>query len=163
MKYRGYGGSSGEPSEAAIYSDARHIFERLNEKHSQISLIGRSLGSAVATHLAVNNQINGLILVTPFDSIQSIAQKEFPLYPMELLLTDKHDSASRAPKINTATLVIAAGSDRIIDMSHTKNLVNAFTSDINFHVIDEAGHNNISYYPEYNQVIKAFLNNVDTY
>lgn len=157
LKYRGYSGSTGQPSEDAIYSDAAKTYDIVKTKHDEISIIGRSLGSAVATYVASEKEVKKLVLVTPFDSIQNVAQSRFPLYPMRLLLWDKHDSYSRADKIKSETLVIAAMQDKIIHISHTERLIEGFTSDVLFKVIEDTGHNNISEHPEYREALGDFL------
>lgn len=157
VHYRGYGGSSGTPTEAGIYADALHIYNELSTKYDTISVIGRSLGSAVATHVAANRAVRKLVLITPFDSIQRVAQSQFPVYPMEWLLKDKHDSYSRAGGIQAETLIVAAELDEVIKMPRTKRLLEALSSEVEFHVIDGAGHNNISGYPEYYRILDGFL------
>jgi len=157
VKYRGYGGSTGEPSEDAIYSDAVVIYDVIRSDHDEISVIGRSLGSAVATHVAVKRDVRKLVLITPFDSIQDVAQSQFPIYPMGILLKDKHDSYSRVKYIKAETLVIAAEQDRVISMSHTKHLLEGFSSKVLFKVIEGAGHNNISSSPHYYGVLDEFM------
>lgn len=157
VKYRGYGGSSGEPSEQAFYADALFIADMLAEEHSSISVIGRSLGSAVATYLAANRSIDKLVLVTPFDSAKSVAQSLWPLYPVGLLLKEGYDSLSRVEQISAKTMLIAAEQDEVIDMALSKRLAHAFGSRANFYVIAEAGHNDLSLYPEYHDLLKQFL------
>ncbi|MDH5434557.1 MAG: alpha/beta hydrolase [Gammaproteobacteria bacterium] len=158
VKYRGYGGSTGSPSEAAIYSDAIYIYDELINEHPSISVIGRSLGSGVATYLASKKDIEKLVLITPFDSIQSVAQSQYPIFPMQILLKDKHDSISRVKDIKADTLIIAAEIDRIIKMPHTKRLVQEFKSQVAFHVIEGVGHNDISDSPYYYPLLGRFLN-----
>lgn len=157
VKYRGYGGSTGLPSEEAIYSDAIHIHDSINQTHDEVSLIGRSLGSAVATYVASRREIEKLVLITPFDSMQNLAQSQFPIYPMGILLKDKYDSYGRAKDISAQTLVIAAENDRVIKMSHTRRLIEGFTKEVLFHVIEEAGHNNISSHPRYHGILGDFF------
>ena len=81
-KYRGYGGSTGNATEEKLYADALYIFDQLQKNHDNISIIGRSLGSGVASYVASKRHIKKLALITPFDSVQNVAQKSFPLYPM---------------------------------------------------------------------------------
>jgi len=157
VKYRGYGGSAGKPTEQGLYSDALYIYDELSSGHKEISIIGRSLGSAVATYLAANRQTSKLVLITPFDSIQSVAQSLYPIYPMSVLLKDKHDSYSRVSIITAKTLVIAAEHDQAIGMSHTQRLVDEFSNEVLFEVIEGADHNNISNFPHYNKIISGFL------
>lgn len=157
VKYRGYGGSSGEPTETGIYSDALHIYDRVSQNHETVSVIGRSLGSGVATYVASKKSVDKLVLITPFDSVQSVAQARFPIYPMSVLLKDKHDSLSRVKDIHASTLVIAAARDSVIPSGHTEQLVDGFTKDIMYKVIEGVGHNDISSAPSYSRLLQGFL------
>ncbi|MFM2003805.1 MAG: hypothetical protein RI963_3231, partial [Planctomycetota bacterium] len=78
MNYRGYGGSQGGPSKAALHRDAAALYEYVASRHGTIVVIGRSLGSGVAVRLAVSNRVDRLILITPFDSIVNVARGLFP-------------------------------------------------------------------------------------
>ena len=157
VKYRGYGGSTGEPTERGIYSDALHIYDSIRNAHEDVSVIGRSLGSAVATYVAANKEVRKLILITPFDSIQNVAQAMYPIYPMSILLKDKYDSLARVGDIKAQAMIIAAQEDEVINIRHTKRLVEEFPKDIIFHVIENVGHNNISNSPLYNKLLEEFM------
>lgn len=159
VKYRGYGGSTGKPSEEGLYSDALKIFDDLNDKYTEISVIGRSLGSGVATYIASKRNITKLALVTPFDSIESVAQKTYPMFPMFILLKDKYNSIGRAHLIKANTLLLVAENDKIIKKSHSENLAKAFKL-INpkWVVIANTGHNTISNSEQYNEVLSKFIN-----
>lgn len=157
VKYRGYSGSTGEPSEEAIYSDASYIYKSLAKSHSHISVIGRSLGSAVATYTAAKHTVKKLALITPFDSIQSVAQSRYPIYPMSLLLKDKHDSYSRVKSISADTLIIAAEQDRVIKSIHTEKLRSGFSSGLRFEIIKGVGHNDLASNPRYDEVLESFF------
>ena len=157
VKYRGYGGSAGTPTEDGLYSDALHIYDEISARHKDISVIGRSLGSGVATYVAANRELEKLVLITPFDSVTRVAQSQYPIYPINLLLKDKYDSYSRAENISAQTLVIAAEHDHVIGMSHTQRLVDAFTKNVLFEVVEDAHHNNISEFPSYQQVMSNFM------
>jgi pimeloyl-ACP methyl ester carboxylesterase len=158
VKYRGYGGSTGRPEEKAIYSDALHIFDKIKSKYAAVSIIGRSLGSGVATLLASKRNIDKLILITPFDSIENVAQKLYLIYPMSLLLKDKYDSVGRISSITAKTLVIAAEKDQIIDAEHTKRLVNAFPAlQITYEVLENTDHNTVSNSEKYYVLLKEHI------
>ena len=159
VKYRGYGGSTGEPSEEKIYTDALRIFDELDKEYSEISVIGRSLGSGVATYVASQRSVKKLVLVTPFDSIESLAQKTYPVFPMFLLLKDKYDSVNRVQLITTNTLLLVAENDNVIDRSHSEKLFNAFKrKSPKMVVISDSGHNTISDSQQYNEVLSQFIN-----
>ena len=123
VNYRGYGGSSGIPDEETLYADALYIYDKLLSSYNGIVVIGRSLGSGVACYLASERNVEKLVLVTPYDSIQRIAQKRFPLYPMSLLLKDRFNSSSRADRINAEVLILAAEDDQVVGRVHTERLI----------------------------------------
>lgn len=158
FNYRGYGGSSGKPTEKGIYSDALVLFDKIKKNHSKISLIGRSLGTGVATYLASIRPIEKLVLITPFDSIKNVAQSKFLIYPMFLLLKDKYDSISRVNKITAKTIAVVAEYDEVIPTKHAFKLIKKFPKDqITVKIIKGSGHNDISERPEYYDCLKAFL------
>ena len=77
LNYRGYGESTGYPTEKGIFSDALLLFDKVQEKHQKISAIGRSLGSGVAVYLASKKPLHKMALITPYDSIKSLGQSKF--------------------------------------------------------------------------------------
>ncbi len=120
VNYRGYGGSSGSPTEAGLFSDAKYIFNQIKLRHTDVTIIGRSLGTAVASYLAAESNISKLVLITPFDSIEHIAQDSFPIYPMNLLLKDKFNSLGLAKDIKAKTLIMVAENDLVMVHSLSK-------------------------------------------
>ena len=158
VNYRGYGGSSGKPTEKGLYSDTLAIFDQIRSKHSDISVFGRSLGSGVATYLASKREFEKLILITPYDSAQSIVQERFPMYPMMILLKDKYDSVARVKDIDVKTLVLIAEKDSVITMEHSQNLIDAFpASKVEVKIIAGVGHNTILRDERYYHVLQKFL------
>jgi len=158
VKYRGYGGSTGVPTEEGIYSDALNIYDKILPQYHSVSVVGRSLGSGVATLVASERKLHKLVLVTPFDSIQNVAQKQFPFYPMSILLKDKYDSVGRIPSIKAKTLVVIAESDEIIGREHSNRLIEKFpASQVIFESIKDQGHNSISNSKRYYNLISEFL------
>jgi pimeloyl-ACP methyl ester carboxylesterase len=158
IPYRGYGNSTGYPTEAFLYSDALAIFDRVKDKHEQISLIGRSLGTGVATYVAANRQIEKLLLVTPFDSIVNVAKSVYWMFPVSLLIHDKFDSLNRVNKINAQTYIFIAEEDRVIPRVRTERLIAQFTDQLKGTIlVTGAAHNDISQYPEYTAGLKRAL------
>ncbi|MBL4827399.1 MAG: alpha/beta hydrolase [Spongiibacteraceae bacterium] len=158
VNYRGYGGSSGRPSEKAFYSDAQVIYDVVAKRHASVSVIGRSLGSGVATFLASTREFDKLVLVTPYDSIESVAQDRYPLYPIFLLLKDKYDSFARIKHVKNTTLVILAENDDAIPFKNSKRLIEAFPEhQITVKTILDRGHNNLSDGDEYFSLIRNFM------
>lgn len=158
VNYRGYGASTGKPTEANLYLDAHYIYDQIKSQHKSISVMGRSLGSGVATYLASTRSINKMILITPYDSIEAIAQKQYPIFPITLLLKDKYDSLSRINSISADTLVLLAEHDAIIPLANSQRLIDAFpASQVKVGVIKDTGHNSISGETEYYDLLQQFL------
>ncbi len=159
LPYRGYGNSTGKPSETRLYQDALSVFDHVKVKHKQLSLMGRSLGSAVATYVAANRQVEKLLLVTPFDSIENIAKQLYWMFPVSLLLKDKFQSISRVKDISAPTYIFIAEQDRVIPRQRSERLSGEFREQlIEVIVVSGAGHNNIEQYPEYINGVKRALN-----
>ncbi len=159
VPYRGYGNNGGEPSEKDLYSDALFVFDSIESKHHGISLMGRSLGSGIATFVAANRKIYKLILVTPYDSIENVASEQYFFLPVTLLLRDKYRSIDRVKQIQSPTLVILAKSDKVISYERSKNLIDQFEQDrITLVELSQVGHNNVVRHPKYLSSLQLFLN-----
>jgi hypothetical protein len=128
VNYRGYGGSSGSPSEAALCKDAVAVFDYVRQKHAHVSVIGQSLGSGVAVFLATVRNVARLVLITPYDSMEGVAKAHFPQFPVSLLLKDKFMSSLHAGSIKTPTMMLLAESDEIIPRANSEALIAAFRS-----------------------------------
>ena len=158
INYRGYGGSTGEPTEHALYADALAVFDELQLKHKRLSVMGRSLGTGVATYVAITRFIQRLILVTPYDSIEEIAKEQYPFFPIGLLIKDTFNSYERAPLIKADTLIIVAGNDQLIPTRNTLRLVKEFRPEIlKVKAFKGVGHSNVSHLDEYHAVLKSFM------
>ncbi len=156
MHYRGYGGSSGAPSEAALVADALRLFDRVQAQHANIVVIGRSLGSGVAVQLASVRPAERLVLVTPYDSLRELAVQQFPYMPVRWLLRDRFESGTYAAKITIPTLLIAAEYDEVIPRSSTVALHARFAAGVaSLRVVTGSGHNTISSSPEYTALLRA--------
>ncbi|WP_256735538.1 alpha/beta fold hydrolase [Pseudomonas sp. dw_612] len=158
LHYRGYGGSSGSPSEETIARDALDLFDRVYAEHPQIAVIGRSLGTGVAIRLASQRPAVRLILITPYNSLLELAARQFPVFPVKWLLKDTFDSGEYAAHISVPTLLIAAEHDEVIPRSSTERLYGHFKQGVaSLKVIAGVGHNSISESPEYLKLIGAGL------
>jgi pimeloyl-ACP methyl ester carboxylesterase len=150
MNYRGYGGSTGRPTEAALVADARVLFDRVHADHANIIVIGRSLGSGVAIQLATERPVERLILITPFDSLLNLAARQFGFFPLRWLMLDKFESWRYAPKVTAPTQLIAAEHDEVVPASSTAALYKHFPPSVaTLTTILGVGHNSISESPAY--------------
>jgi pimeloyl-ACP methyl ester carboxylesterase len=156
MHYRGYGGSTGQPTEAALFADALALFDLVHTDHRSIVVVGRSLGSGVAAYLASRRPVSRLVLVTPFDSVLEIAARSFWFVPVRWLLRDRFESTKYAPEIAAPTTIIAAEHDVEVPRRHTEALSRHFRPGFaTLHVIAGAGHNTISSSPDYVPLLRG--------
>lgn len=147
-EYRGYGMNDGTPSEEGLYRDAESAWTFLTEEKdippNQIIIMGRSLGAAVATHLAAKERDAGLILVSPFTSIADMAYHKVPIPGLSLLLQSRFDSSSRIKDIHAPLLVMHGTRDRVVPFELGKTLFEQAVEPKSFIRLRDAGHNNIA-------------------
>jgi pimeloyl-ACP methyl ester carboxylesterase len=158
VNYRGYGASTGRPSEAVLTADAQAIYDHASHRHEKVSVIGRSLGSGVAISLAATKTTQRLVLITPWDSMVNVARSAYPIFPVSVLLKDRYDSLSHAGDISIPTLLLIAERDEFISMKSSLNLAAALDPSLTtVTIIDHAGHNTIQNYDQYSTALAEFL------
>lgn len=156
VHYRGYGGSTGQPSETALHHDAAAVLDWVLASHPAVTVIGRSLGSGVAVRLASMRLVTRLVLVTPYDSIVNIAAQQFPYFPVRWLLQDRFESWRYAPQIGVPTVIVASEYDVVIPKSSTDALVAKFAPGVaSYRTLGGVDHNTISQHPEYLQALRG--------
>ncbi|MBK3466272.1 alpha/beta hydrolase [Pseudomonas sp. MF6776] len=159
LNYRGFAGSGGSPSEEAIAEDALALFDQVYASHAQIAVVGRSLGSGVAVRLASQRPVQRLILVTPYNSLEEIAARQYPWVPVKWLLKDRFESGKYAAHIRVPTLLLAASDDEVIPRASTERLLGSFPKGVALlKVVPDSGHNTISGRGEYLQWMGDVLN-----
>ncbi|MBF0198140.1 MAG: alpha/beta hydrolase [Planctomycetes bacterium] len=155
LNYRAFGGSSGSPSESGNFSDALALYELVSGRHASIDVLGRSLGSGVAVFLASEREVRHLALVTPYDSIESVAQGRYFMFPIFLMLKDKYKSIDRVPHLKQKTLILRAETDQVVPAVHTDNLLKAFKKDsVNVKLIPGSNHNTINNDQKYHKYLR---------
>lgn len=158
VNYRGYGGSSGRPSEAALFADGLAAYDLVRAEHPSVAVMGRSLGSGVAVFVASKRPVDRLVLVTAFDSLANVARAHLPWLPVRLLMQDRYESASRAHDVKAPVLMVLAGDDEIIPRARSKALAEAFApGQVQVRVLAGMTHNSIDLMPEYFRTVRAFL------
>lgn len=159
LNYRGFGGSSGSPSEAAIAEDALALFDQVYASHPQVAVVGRSLGSGVAIRLASQRPEQQLVLVTPYNSLEEIAARQYPWVPVQWLLKERFESGKYAAHIRVPTLLLAASDDEVIPRDSTQRLLENFPPGVAvLRVVPDSGHNSISDRAQYLQWMGDVLN-----
>jgi len=159
VAYRGYGPSGGIPGEQELYADALVVIDDAIRKYrpDEVYLIGRSLGSGVACYGAAHKAVQGLILITPYDSIENVAKHIYPWLPVRLLLKHKFKATDYAAKIDCPVLVLYGGRDEVIRPERTQNLLRHFRSPIEVVLIEQAEHGTIEMFPEYWRALLTFI------
>lgn len=158
MHYRGYGGSDGSPSEEGIVADGVALFDEVSKTHSDVVIVGRSLGSGIAVHVAGLKTPSHLVLVTPYDSMGDIAAHRYPYFPVRWLLIDKFDSWRYAPGVTAKTLIIIAEEDSVIPRERSVHLFGLFNAGLaSFRVLPGTDHGSISGSPEYYPLIREYV------
>jgi pimeloyl-ACP methyl ester carboxylesterase len=132
------------------------LFDHVHLDHPHIIVIGRSLGSGVAVHLASLRPVEHVVLVTPYDSLLKIAASQFRFFPVRWLLIDKFESWRYAPKITAPTQLIAAQYDEVIPFASTQSLYKHFPQGLaTLTVISMVSHNTISESPDYVRLLRG--------
>ena len=157
MHYRGYGGSSGSPTEATLIGDALALYDGTNSNQAHdIIVVGRSLGSGVAVQVAAARPIQRLVLITPYDSIGGLAARMYPAFPVRLLLRDHYDSWRHAARITAPTTLIIAGRDEVIPNASSLRLLREFRPGVAQAVtIANADHNDVFGYPQFAEALRG--------
>ncbi len=147
VNYRGYGASEGAPGETALAADALAIYDAVTRREDidprRIVVFGRSLGTAIATHLAAERPVVGAVLVSPYDSMTAIGQKHYPWLPVSLLLRHRFDAIPDAQRNTMPLLAIVGGSDSIIPNERSRALFDAWAGPKTWQVVPGADHNDL--------------------
>jgi pimeloyl-ACP methyl ester carboxylesterase len=150
LHYPGYGGSSGTPTQQAIFADSLALFDRVKADHPNATVVGRSLGSGVAVWIASQRPISRLVLVTPFDSLGDAAAPQYRFLPVRWLLRDRFESWRYAPEVTAPTRIIVAGDDELVPRSSSDRLRTRFREGlVSYVVVPGFGHNTIQDSPGY--------------
>ncbi len=144
MQYRGYGRSSGKPSQKALFEDALALYDWLVQKQQvpaqSIFIMGQSLGTGVATYLASQRAVKGVILLTPYASITRLAQQKYPFFPIALLLRHPFNSLQYASQIKAPVMMFFAEQDNMIPRSESILLQQAWNANKQSFIVKDTDH-----------------------
>lgn len=124
LSYRGYGGSSGTPSEDGLIRDARAAYDFALARYPARRLVlwGESLGTAVAIALAAERAVGALILDAPFTSAADIGAAAFPFAPVRWLIKDGYRSDRRIARVHAPLLVLHGERDSVVPIGFGERL-----------------------------------------
>lgn len=161
MNYRGYGTSEGKPSASGLLADGLAIFDAVAARDEvdpkRIVVFGRSLGTAVATHVAANRPAARVILVSPYDSLAALGRRHYPFLPVSLLLRHRFAPVEEAGRCGARLLAIVAESDSIIPPAHSRALFDAWAGPKEWVVVPGADHNTLGATREYWDAVRREL------
>lgn len=146
-EYPGYGGRKGEPGEEPFVRDAKETLRLAFEKFGgPIFILGESLGCGVAAAAAKDSlvKIDGIILITPWDTLQSVAREKVTWLPVRLFLRDKYDTIGNLKEYQGKLAVVGAEQDVVIPIHHAQTLYKALSRGQGartMYTIKGAGHN----------------------
>jgi pimeloyl-ACP methyl ester carboxylesterase len=144
LEYPGYGVRDGSPSEASLLTAAEEAFNEL-PTNGPIFIVGESLGTGVAAHLAkrYGPRISGLILFAPYNDLASVAQEKMPILPVRLLLQDRFNSAEWLREYRGPVAIVLAEADEIIPAKFGRRLYDGYSGPKKLETIPAAHHNEI--------------------
>jgi uncharacterized protein len=159
MAYRGFGASEGTPTEAGLTGDALALFDHVQYQHpnTRIDVMGRSLGSGVAAHLAAKRPVQRLALVTPYDTLAHVGQAHYRWLPVHLLARDRYDSVSHLSGYRGRLLVVRAGQDTVIPPANTQRLIDSLPRRPKVLELPSADHGSVAMAPALAQTLKTFF------
>jgi uncharacterized protein len=160
IDYRGYGKSTGKPSEAGFYNDAQVVLDwsRKNIPFTRLIIYGRSLGSAVASQLATKNTLDLLILETPFDEFKSVIYP--PIRPLLALfpLRSHFPNNIFLPKVKCKKIIFHGTNDWVVPYSSALKLKSLLSNEDRFFTIEGGSHKNLRDFKEYRRALSEVLN-----
>ena len=160
VNYPGYGGSAGAPGQKALYESGLALYDYAIKRGvpaEHIVVMGRSLGSGVASMLAGERPVGAAVLITPYDSLAAVASGHYPLLPVRLLLRHPFPSTDWASHTHAPALLLAAEHDNVVPAAHAQRLFEAWAGPKQLHVLAQTGHNDIEMHPDYYPLINEFL------
>lgn len=144
-EYPKYGGRKGELGEAAFVKDGSETVRLAFENFGgPIFLLGESLGCGIVSAVvrAAPAPIDGIVLITPWDTLHSVAKSHFPILPVRLFLRDSYDNIGNLSSYKGRIAIVGAGRDKIIPIRHARNLYRSLASPAaKMWVVEGAGHN----------------------
>ena len=157
--YRGYRPSSGRPSASALLADAPLVLEaavdRINPARTIV--VGFSIGTGVAASLAKDPRVDGLILVTPFDSLKKVASSLIPWLPVSWFFEHEIDAVSALKGSNVPVAIIGAERDEVIPPPRTKALREKVPNLVFDRTIRRSGHNDIYQRSDFHDAMRKAL------
>ncbi len=157
LSYRGYGGSTGSPSERANVADAKLAYEALlgeGVDPESIIVYGESLGTGVAVQVAAEKPVGGVILDAPYTSIVDVAALAYPFLPVRAFVFDRYDTMRYLGSLKAPLLVIHGEADEVIPVSMGRAVYAAANKPKEIATLPGAGHSDHHLFGSYEAVLR---------
>jgi uncharacterized protein len=159
LSYRGYGGSSGRPSENGLIEDARAAYAFAAERYPRLVVWGESLGSgvavAIAAEKAAEKKVVRVLLEAPFESAVSVAASVYPFVPVRFLMKDQFRSDLRIHNVTAPVLIVHGDRDTVIPIESGERLYSLIEGPKRFLRVPGAGHEDLG--PRAIEAMRAFV------
>ena len=143
LSWRGYGGSSGSPTETGLLADAKAAYDHLRSQGlppHRIVLVGESLGTGVAVQLSAANPVGAVVLQAPFSAAVDLARAAYPWLPVGLLMKDQFRSRDHIASIRAPLLILHGERDNVVPPVFGQRLYNAAPDPKTFLSLGPVGH-----------------------
>jgi fermentation-respiration switch protein FrsA (DUF1100 family) len=142
IDWRGYGGSTGHPTEAGLNADALAAYQWIGRQApgSRIALFGESLGSGVAITLAARHPVAGIVLDSPYASMLRLAEDHMPYAPVSWMMQDTYTSEARVAQIHAPLFIAHCDRDQVIPLAEGRRLFVAAVQPKEMVVLQGCGH-----------------------
>ncbi len=161
VPYRGYDASGGEPAADDLRADALAIYDKLIQHprvdRGSVYTLGYSLGSGVATYVAHERDLAGVILAAPYRRLSEIASNSYPWLPVQTLIQHDFDSLSLAPEVDEPLLIVHGDADTLIPIEHGKSLVAAWKGGAKLVTLEGLGHQGVPSHAAVPGAIREFM------
>ena len=143
IEWRGYGGSTGAPSQDGLLKDALAAYEyavAAGAEPGRVVVVGESLGTGPALWLAGERRAAGVVLDSPYSAIVDLGADRYWMFPVRLIARDPFPAAEWAKKIRVPVLAVAGEEDRTIPIRYARKLMEAIAAPKTFIAVPGAGH-----------------------
>ncbi len=162
--YRGYPNgitppSTGTPSQKGMYADSLLVYDVLTNrlKPKSVKITAYSIGTAVATHLALNRPVSKMVLLAPIASIRRMAQERYPWVPVRLLLRHPFPTEDVIHALATPTTIIYSPTDGLVPTPHVEKILKAANPSIPQIAVPNTNHVSLVLHPNIPDLIRGAL------
>jgi fermentation-respiration switch protein FrsA (DUF1100 family) len=158
LNYRGYGGSTGSPTEEGLIADAEAVYAFAASRYPAERIVpwGEALGSGVAVALASSRKVARLMLEAPFTSAADVGARVYWFLPISLLMKDQFRSDLRIPKVSAPVLIVHGTGDTVVPFALGQRLFALANEPKRFVRVDGGGHSDLDRFGALDAV-RAFL------